>query len=136
MKNIILNKKRFFIHFLVWAIIIFIGSVQLYLTRGNVDYQFLYRITTNIIIFYINYALLVPLLLLKNKKIFYLISVITLVFLSYIVFSSFLQKPDFVPDFVTRKPVIVAVILMHIITGLSIRMYEEWILNERNKTDI
>ena len=136
MKDIILNKKRFFIHFLVWSIIIFIGLVQLYLTRGKVNYQFLYRIIADIIIFYINYALLVPFLLLKKKKIFYLISVIILIFLSYIVFTNFFQKPNFAPDFVTRRPVIIVFTLMHIIIGIAIRMYEEWILNERNKKEI
>lgn len=136
MKEIILNKKRFFIHFLVWVIIVFIGSIQLYSAKGNINYQFFYRIIADIIIFYINYSLLVPLLLLKRKKIFFLISVITLVFLSYMVFTYFLQKPDFIPDFVTKRPVIIVFISMHIIIGIAIRMYEEWIFNERNKKEI
>jgi sensor histidine kinase YesM len=136
LKEIIINKKRFLIHFLIWTAIIFIISVQLYSAKGNIHSQFIYRISINIIIFYINYSLLVPLLLLKKKKILYLISVVVLILTTYIIVSTFFQKPNFAPDFVRKRPVIIPFTIMYIIIGVTIRMYEEWVMNDRNKKEI
>ncbi len=136
MREIIINKKQFLIHFLIWLAIIIIISIQVYSAKGNLQLQFLYRIPVYIIIFYINYSLLVPLLLLKKKKTIYLLSVIGLLLFSYFIFNVFLPVPDFAPDFVKKKPVIFLLTITHIIIGIAIKMYEEWVLNDRNKNEI
>lgn len=136
MNKIIINKKRVLIHFLIWMTIIFVISIQLYSVTGSVQFQFLYRIVVDVIIFYLNYLLLVPLLLLKKKKLIYLFSVVGIILVSYYIFKILLPTPDFAPDFVKKRPVIIIFTIMHIIIGVTIRMYEEWVINDYNKKEI
>ncbi len=116
--------------------IIFVISIQLYSITGSVQFRFSYRIVVDVIIFYLNYLLLVPLLLLKKKKLIYLFSVIGLLLVSYYIFKILLPTPNFTPEFVKKKPVIIIFTIMHIVIGITIRMYEEWIINGHNKKEI
>jgi len=136
LSKIRINKKHFLIHFLIWMTIIFVISIQLYSITGSIKLLFLYRIAVDVIIFYLNYLLLVPLLLLKKKKLAYLFSVISLLSVSYYIFKLLLPTPGFTPGFIRNAPIINVFTIILIIIGLTIRMYEEWIINDNTKKEI
>lgn len=141
------NKKQFLFHFLIWVIIVIIISIPLYIDRKEIPITFFYRILANIFLFYINYSILVPFLLLKKRMTPYFLSIVFLLIISYLVFTFLLPVNFFETNFRIPKPrpnnslrglksMLLVFTLMFIIVGTAIRMYREWINNERNKKEI
>ena len=99
------------------------------------------RITFTAVIFYVNYTLLVPYLLLKKKKILYLLSVVVLLIIAYLVISNvFIFEFNDSRNLLDKPPSKFKIIIFFnsviIIIGTIIRLYEQWIDNDRIKTEI
>lgn len=99
------------------------------------------RITFTAVIFYVNYTLLVPYLLLKKKKILYLLSVVVLLIIAYLVISNvFIFEFNDSRNLLDKPPSKFIIIIFFnsviIIIGTIIRLYEQWIDNDRIKTKI
>ncbi len=137
MKDILKNKKQFLIHLLIWVSLVIIIFIQLYIQSGKIPYQLIIRIIINVIIFYINYSLLVPYILLKKKKIIYFLSAILILSATHFLSGYVSPFTDFDTNF--RIPLKIPLLLpsiMLIIVSTAIRIYEEWNKNERNKKEI
>lgn len=148
------KNKRVLLHFIIWSALVILLTIQLFIDNREIRVDFYYRILLNIFFFYINYILLVPIFLLKKRKVLYFISVLGILYISYFVHTSILSPLDFGPDFkrlqelqelrglkgrignrgIRSMPVVF--VLMTVIVSTAIRMYEEWNKNERNKKEI
>lgn len=135
------NKNKFLIHLLIWVSFGLIFFIVSYAAGRRMRFQFIEKMFIDIAIFYINYLVLVPYLLLKKKKKFYFISVVVILFTSFLIFTYALPVPDFVsdrkiPEGIPRGLPMAISGLFPIVIGTSIRIYEEWNKNERNKKEI
>ena len=157
MKIKLKNINPIIIHTLCWVILILINLLTFY-NRFQIfpqDYQFYFRMALNILIFYFNYSLLVPKLLL-NKKIFLYI----IVSISIILFSVYLgnqiasphEFKGFTPNNLQIKPldislqqkpnnnvfrvVEILIVVLLFAVGASIRLVSEWYKNEKLKSII
>jgi len=137
MKEILKNKKQLLIHLLLWISLSAIISIQLYIQNGQVPSQIIRRIFINIVIFYINYSLLVPYFLLKKKKLFYFLSIIIILGGVFLVsnFEAPFTKFNTDSKIIFRVPLLLPSIVL-IVVSTAIRIYEEWNKNDRNKKEI
>ena len=151
LERMLLNKRYGtpLMHAVLWGALVLIISLQLYFIKNELPVNFFYRIGLNIGLFYINYSLLIPLFLLKQKKYIYILSLIALVFVAYkIQIHPTFQPPfrislmnefDGLPPNSIRKglrsfPVLVTILFLFL--GIAIRMYQAWYLNEKKKKEI
>ena len=137
MKEILKNKKQLLIHLLIWVSLTVIIFIQIYIQSGKIPLQLFRRVIINIIIFYINYSLLVPYLLLKKKKLFYFLSIIAILYGTYLLssYGSPFAKVDINFSVPLKVPLVLPSIVL-LVVSTAIRIYEEWNENERNKKEI
>jgi len=151
------NTKRVLMHLLIWIALIIFVTVQLFMDNKEIRIDLYYRLVLHFFFFYVNYIVLVPVFLLKKRKVLYFISVLGLLCISYFVYTSILSPFDINPDFklsqelrelrgrtgnrriwlfrgVRSMPIVFT--LMTIIVSTAIRMYEEWNNNDRKKKEI
>jgi len=145
LKSITINKKQVLIHFLIWLAIFILISTQFYSDNRRITQSFFIRVGIDLMLFYINYILLVPFLLLKKKNILYFFSILILLVIVYYL-NTFFEPPfNFKPEGIRFKerignrglrsmPVVFASIFL--IVSAAIKMYEEWNKNDRNKKEI
>ena len=138
------KQKEIGIHVSIWVIFAFFNLLQASTNYTHV----LLVLLSNILLFYINYLFLVPQFLLKKKTILYVVFATALVVLMVFIFSEL--EPRFLTDRPgnllrpelggPRKhlrffiPSVLNVLL--IVTGIAIKMYNEWSKNEINKIEI
>ncbi|MBI9040362.1 sensor histidine kinase [Lutibacter sp.] len=139
------NINPVIIHFLCWVILILINLLTFYNRFQDFphEYQFYFRISLDVLLFYLNYTLLVPKLLLNRKIVLYI-----LVSFSFILFYSYLNNQvsppphlkEMVPQMQGFKPnerifrgvqILVAVLLFAV--GASVKLVTEWYKNEKVK---
>ncbi|MCL6219933.1 sensor histidine kinase [Zunongwangia pacifica] len=147
------RKRKIVIHISVWITFIIFNILQGVLNRGTVELHSLLVLSFNIFIFYFNYGILVPKLLLKEKTFLYVLSVIGLTFLFFAISHFNMPEPpgmhrkfgeagsenmppppDNGPRFFFFLPVIIH--LAFIMAGTAIKVYEAWIRNERNRKEV
>jgi len=98
-----------------------------------------YRIGVGAFIFYMNYGVLVPRLLLQKKKFLYLISVILLLVVANFIITNIFPWEISEGIQGLRAPRFVAIAFFNsviIILGTISRIYEQWIENDKIKTEI
>lgn len=139
------NINPVIIHILCWVILILINLLTFYNRFQDFphEYQFYFRISLDVLLFYLNYTLLVPKLLLNRKIVLYI-----LVSFSFILFYSYLNNqvspPPHLKEMAPRmqgfKPnerifrgvqILVAVLLFAV--GASVKLVTEWYKNEKVK---
>ncbi len=138
MGEYIRHRKKIIIHLVTWTFFLTAISIQLYVERGSFPQDFFERISLKIVTFYINYLFLVPLFLFKKKHIFFLISVVILLYINFLFDVYVLTLPDFILDNNLNAPKSIPVLFasMFIIVSTSIRMYEVWKENDETKREI
>ena len=137
MGEIIKNRRQFSIHIFIWAIFYSVVLLFLYSEGKEITLKICLRITFGALIFYTNYSLLVPYLLLKKKKILYLLSIVVLLIIAnFFISNVFPVDMDKNRNLVGRQPSIFISNTVMIIIGTIIRVYEQWIDNDRIKTEI
>ncbi len=135
------NKKQFLIHLFVWTILYAVILFFVYSEGKEITLKICFRIGFAAVVFYTNYSLLVPNLLLKKKKIPYLLSIIALLITAYLIISNVLYFQLYRNQFLIDKRLSKFIIIIFfnaiiVIIGTIIRLYEQWIINDRIKTEI
>jgi two-component system LytT family sensor kinase len=133
------NKKQFLIHFLIWTMLTLVAVTFLYSEGRKIIAVAVYKNVFLLLVFYINYSLLVPHLLLRKKRVLYLIFTFILLIIScviiYYVFpfkvnrNLILNKP---PRFIP----IIFFNAFFLIISTGIRVYEQWVIYERIQKEI
>lgn len=97
------NSTTIIIHILIWIIFFTIVTTNFYFRFGFLPNDFLVRPLIYVSVFYLNYNLLVPRLLL-NKKIFsYIVVIITFILFFILILEQFIPLPKDLPFMVDRK---------------------------------
>jgi len=141
LEKIIKNRRQFSIHIFIWAILYSVILFLLYSEGKEITLKICLRIAFGAVVFYTNYSLLVPHLLLKKKKIPYLLTVVVLLMIVYLVISNvFVFDLYDSRNLLDKRPSKFIIIIFFnaviIIIGTIIRVYEQWIENDRIKTKI
>ena len=141
MGELIKNKRQFSIHIFIWAILYAVVLFFVYSEGKEITLKICLRIAFGAVIFYTNYSLLVPYLLLKKKKILYLLSIIILLIVAYLIISNvfnfdFYKNQNLLDKRPSKFIIIIFFNAVIIIIGTVIRVYEQWIENDKIKTGI
>ena len=143
MEEIIKNRGQFSIHIFIWVLLCSVILFLVYLEGQEITLKICYRIAFGAMIFYANYSLLVPYLLLEKKKILYLLSISVFLIVSYLIISNVFTFDFFKNRNLSEKRpskyIAIAIIFFNgvtIIIGTIIRLYEQWIENDKIKTRI
>lgn len=141
MGEIIKNKRQFFIHIFIWGILYSVILFFVYAEIKVITLKVCLRITFTAVIFYTNYSLLVPYFLLKKKILPYLFCVVILLLISYlIIFNVFGFEFYDSRNLLDKRPSKFIINIFFnsviIIIGTIIRLYEQWIENDRINKEI
>ncbi|MFD2567619.1 sensor histidine kinase [Pseudotenacibaculum haliotis] len=140
-----MSKKRrhILLHVLIWVTLISIVVTHAFYDDDDSPLLFLIRMLIGTAIFYVNYLILVPKILFKKRILFYILSVILLVFVSakgLIMIEELDQFAMYTDNFSEEgqdeKEVGFMVYTLLIFIGAVIRTYGEWNRNEQDKREI
>jgi len=153
------NTPSSVIHILCWIIILLISLITFY-NRFNVfpnNNDFIYRMSFNIILFYLNYSLLVPNLLLNKKILLYVIVSFIFIVISVYISQNVIPFNQFNSNFSKgdeiiglrdkriainhtgenfRAPIQGLVTFLLFAVSASIKLVSEWYKNEKIKTQV
>ena len=93
------NLNQILFHSMIWCFFIVTSLIQFYESPFSIGIDFYVQWITGILLFYVNYLYLVPLLLLQKKYWQYFIIVISLIILFMIIRYNF-----FMPEFKNMRP--------------------------------
>ena len=157
MKINLKNIPSSVIHILCWIIILLISLITFY-NRFNTfpnNIDFVYRMSFNIILFYLNYSLLVPKLLLNKKILLYIIVSFIFIIFSVYISQNVIPLYQFNPNFSEgneimglrdkriainrtgenfRAPIQGLITFLLFAVSASIKLVSEWYKNEKIKT--
>lgn len=141
MGEIIKNKRQFFIHIFIWGILYSVILFFIYAEIKDITLKVCLRITFTAVIFYTNYSLLVPYFLLKKKILPYLFCVVILLLISYLIILNvfgfeFYDSRNLLDKRPSKFTIIIFFNSVIIIIGTIIRLYEQWIENDRINKEI
>jgi len=147
------NRYRILLHIVFWTLFLGVFIAFFYVDGKRITLNLFLRLGLGVTFFYINYAILVPLFLLKKKKFSYFISVLLLLILAYYTFPLLhpskmpmfhpenfplrmerfgkMNLPDGRPRFITVLFVFVAAV-----TGTVTRLYQKWEKDEKTRKEI
>jgi len=139
--EIIKNKRQFFIHIFIWGILYSVILFFVYAEIKDITLKVCFRITFTAVIFYTNYSLLVPYFLLKKKILPYLFCVVILLLISYLIILNvfgfeFYDSRNLLDKRPSKFTIIIFFNSVIIIIGTIIRLYEQWIENDRINKEI
>lgn len=162
MNLIVLNKKKMFkifewhrgkiilLHLLIWLALGVINYLPDYLILGTYSYGFPLTYIGYVVLFYFNYLVLVPQLLLKQRIYYYVVSAVFLLTVS-VVFG-YTMEPLTSPLHILRESFsdleisplfktlsvmrIVVINLAFLIAGTTIKLYKEWMKNRIREKEI
>jgi len=139
--EIIKNKRQFFIHIFIWGILYSIILFFIYAEIKDITLKVCFRITFTAVIFYTNYSLLVPYFLLKKKILPYLFCVVILLLISYLIILNvfgfeFYDSRNLLDKRPSKFIINIFFNSVIIIIGTIIRLYEQWIENDRINKEI
>lgn len=142
------------IHIFCWVIVILIGIVPFY-NRFNtfpVAQDYYVRMSFNIAIFYFNYSLLVPKLLLNKKIILYVVVSFTFMMFAIYIYQNILPDGYIKPELIDRRRIIdglprpprpprgfksffhfITIFLLFTVSA-SVKLVAEWYKNEKLKS--
>jgi hypothetical protein len=140
--NNIPYRIRFYsVHILFWTMLLFFPIADFIKGRDVVSASFFVKILCCIAVFYFNYIILVPKLLLKKKPLLYAGAVLLAVAAFSYLFSKYEGPPPFMkhspkmqppPEMMKMRPRFfhffpnVVMFALHILMSTVLRMYEEW----------
>ncbi len=135
--------KPYLVHVVVWLIFLILSLVRIYSDGGSINRHFLLTLSINFVVFYINYLILVPKLLLQKRAYAYLSCAALLVFIP-VLFDNPPPPPRMMPDVGKMKPpgrsffffIPVLSNLAFLVAGTSVKVYLEWNENEIKKKEI
>ena len=157
MKNKFKNINPVIIHILCWVILILINLLTFYNRFQDFPegYHFYIRISLDVLLFYLNYALLVPKLLLNRKIILYILVSFSFILLYSFINSQFVppepnfkdeimrqmaelkgQHPKFKPNERIFRGVQILIAILLFAVGASVKLVTEWYKNEKIKAII
>jgi two-component system, LytTR family, sensor kinase len=134
-----------------WALVMFIGIITFY-NRFNmfpISQDYYMRMAFNIVVFYLNFSLFVPKLLLNKKIVLYLVVSFTIILFLLYIYKNLLPEGYFKPELIKRRRVFEVIPsrgrgfrgLVHFITifllfavGTSVKLVVEWYKNEKLKS--
>lgn len=143
MFQIIKKYKKTVIHILVWLSFLTLILLQSYQLNTEISNRIFLGTFLNVFIFYINYGFLVPKFLLKKRTFIYIICVTAIIAITFMTIRFLLPIEGFqipnrnigtVGPLKSLFPILFSAAF--IITGTALRMYEEWIINIRNKKEV
>jgi len=116
-------------------------AIFIYADGKPITPRFIFRAVIVVVVFYVNYSILVPQFLLKRKMMLYFMSVMILLIIIYISYQVFLPIPNRLPNInpeIQKRAKFIPVIFnaITIIIGTVIRMYEQWIINDKKQKEI
>lgn len=131
------NTRNFLLHLMLWVLLLSVPFMDMVTHRGDFDLWLLFRLIIALGLFYFNYFVLVPKLLITRKLALYLTVIIPLVFgMSYLsaLFTEFRmprQAPagfvrTFQPDFPMRYIPSLVTFTLHALASTMSRLYIEW----------
>lgn len=138
--NNIPYRIRFYsVHILFWMMLLFFPIADFFKGRDVVSTSFFVKILCCIVVFYFNYIVLVPKLLLRKKPLLYAGAVLLAVAVFSYLFSKYEGPPPFMkhdpqmqpPPGMKMKPRFhfipnVFMFALHVLMSTVLRMYEEW----------
>lgn len=136
-KSLPFRLRFFVVHLGFWALFLFLPLGDFMRMHDSVPVSFFIKHLFGIIIFYFNYFLLVPKLLLKNKAMLYAVSIIAIVGVSSYIFAKYDVPPTFRPKeaFMQNPPRMhnglrifpnAIMFSLHILLSSVLKMYIEW----------
>jgi len=122
-------------------LLFFVVAILSYTEGRQINSRIINGVTIGIVVFYINYSILVPVFLLKRKQVLYFIAVIILLIAIYNIYPIVVPMPNRLPSFnpeIQRRGKFIPVIFntVIIIIGTVIRIYEQWIINDKKRKEI
>lgn len=151
MKQSLKNINPIVLHVLCWGIFILINISTFYSRFNEFPKELFYaKIGIQIVLFYLNFSLLVPKLLLNNRVLLYVFTSFVFIFLSIYLIDSFLQPSlrenlrlpnEFRPERNGPRPEFFNPIsffetMLIFAVGTSVRLVTEWYKNEKVKKEI
>lgn len=151
MTKLLVKYKHILIHIVVWMVFMTTVFTHIIFDRGILTYDFLIRIISSIVLFYVNFLVLVPKLLLKNKVLLYvfyaLIIIIVYTLISHYIFSDsihhHIQQLDAKTALKIRPPIrfmryLFPALFLILIFGIgaAIQLYIEWRKHEKHQDEI
>ena len=138
MAELLKYRKRNIIHILAWIVLLLVYTIFEYSEGRSITQNLVYRVAIGAAVFYVNYSALVPNLLLKKKNAFYLLSLILLVGVTYLTITAVFPIETNNNQELSKSRFMAIVIfnLVLIVIGTIIRVYEQWIENDKIKTEI
>ncbi|NIJ44743.1 sensor histidine kinase YesM [Wenyingzhuangia heitensis] len=141
------------IHLLVWILLFSIIGIQFYLKFNTITNEFFIRTAISIGVFYFNYLILIPYLLLKRKIVIYIITLILFYLTIVLVIEPLIPLPnfrDFRPRFLhlsnpnsqfsrlgrefKRPPFLVFLLIaLFLALSTSTRLIMEWYKKEKER---
>lgn len=148
MTNFLKSRKYLLIHILSWIGFYTTVGTLIFLENRLVPPRFLVIIAVSISVFYLNYSLLVPFLLLKKRTLLYILCILFLVCSPLIVIylypypqpvdavdaeniKGLIQKMESLGRFKYVFPVLFNTVFL--IVGTSVRVYEQLLRNDQKK---
>lgn len=151
MKRSLKNINPIILHILCWSIFVLINVSAFYNRVLEFPEPIFYvKSIIEILIFYLNYSILVPKLLLNNKIVVYVLASFIFIFLSVFLIDYFIQ-PDLPSHFELPKelvdnrlrpkrgpfnPLSIFATMLLFAVGTCIRLVVEWYKNEKVKKEI
>lgn len=139
--NIPYHIRFYSVHILFWVLLLFFPIADFFKGRDVVSATFFVKIVCCFIVFYFNYLILVPRLLLNKRPLLYAAAVLAALALFSYLFSKYEGPPPFMkhnlkmqppPEFMKMRPRIfhffpnVVMFALHVLMSTVLRMYEEW----------
>lgn len=142
--NLPFNLRFFLLHFLFWLLFLSIPMGDFFMGNTHFPTGFVIKTVICVAVFYFNYFILVPGLLLKNKMALYIITVLGVITLFSVLFSVYLVKfdmPMFRPKGMPPMPrgavpqrmhdtfrffPNIVMLTLHISFSAMFKMYVEW----------
>ncbi len=144
------RRKIILLHLLIWLALGVINYLPDYLILGTYMYGFPLTYIGYVVLFYFNYLVLVPQLLLKQRIYYYIASAVFLI--TFSVMFSYLMEPLTSPLYVLKESFsnmeisplfktltimrILVINLAFLIAGTTIKLYEEWVKNRIREKEI
>lgn len=144
-KNVTFKIRFFGVHLVFWILFLILPISDFIHIHNTIPVSFFVRILFCIGIFYFNYFILVPQLLLKKKPLHYAVSVIVLIGGLAFIFSQFDKPPVFANDrFMHHRPEFkdglhlfpnIIMFALHILLSSVIKMYIEWTMSFKKQKE-
>lgn len=151
MKQSLKNINPIVLHVLCWGIFILINISTFHSRFNEFPKELFYaKIGIQVVLFYLNFSLLVPKLLLNNSVLLYVITSFVFIFLSIYLIDGFIQTPmresfefqdGFPPESAVARrglfnPMSLFETMLIFAVGTSVRLVAEWYKNEKVKKEI